>query len=68
MTELESDLPVVPEVAESERLSASTALHRAGQRLQQALPSGWEVDVVDAPRRPGQIPAPMLRVRASGDR
>ena len=68
MTELEFDHPVVQGVAEPGRVPASTPLHRAGQRLQQALPSGWEVDVVDAPRRPGQIPAAMLRVRASGER
>gem|GEM_PF-6324940 len=66
MTDLEFDLPVVPEVTEPGCVSASTPLHRAGQRLQQVLPPGWEVDVVDAPRRRGQIPAVMLRVRAPG--
>jgi hypothetical protein len=67
MPELEFDLRVVPEIAESECLTSSP-LHRAGQRLQQALPPGWEVDVVDAPRRPGQISAAMLRVRAAEKR
>jgi hypothetical protein len=67
VTDLELDLPVVPEIAE-DHLPPSTPLHRAGQRLQQVLPPGWEVDAVDPPRRPGQIPAAVLRVRAAGDR
>ncbi|MGF6882112.1 hypothetical protein ABIA39_002711 [Nocardia sp. GAS34] len=66
VTDLEFDIPVVPEVAE-DHLTPSTPLQRAGQRLQQVLPPGWEVDVVDPPRRPGQIPAAVLRVRASYD-
>ncbi|WP_216901602.1 hypothetical protein [Nocardia alni] len=45
----------------------STPLHRAARQLQEALPSGWGVDVVDvevaaSPRRPGQTAA-ILRVR-----
>ncbi len=63
MTELGFDSPVVPQAAEFELSPASTPMRRAARQLQAALPDGWEVEVVDAPRRPGQVPAAMLRVQ-----
>ncbi|MBY8859045.1 hypothetical protein K7711_21400 [Nocardia sp. CA2R105] len=63
MTELEFDSPVVPRTAEFELSAASTPMRRAARQLQAALPDGWEVEVVDAPRRPGQVSAAMLRVQ-----
>ena len=63
MTDLESDSPIVPEAAEFALSTASTPMHRVARQLQAALPDGWEVDVVDTPRRPGQVPAAMLRVQ-----
>ncbi|WP_157121302.1 hypothetical protein [Nocardia miyunensis] len=63
MAELEFDSPVVPRAPEFELPTASTPMRRAARQLQAALPDGWEVEVVDAPRRPGQVPAAMLRVQ-----
>lgn len=63
MTELEFDSPVVPRGGEFDLSAASTPMGRVARQLQAALPDGWEVEVVDAPRRPGQIPAAMLRVQ-----
>ncbi|MQY23515.1 hypothetical protein [Nocardia macrotermitis] len=63
MAELEFDSPVVPRTAEFELSGGSTPMRRAARQLQAALPDGWEVEVVDAPRRPGQIAAAMLRVQ-----
>lgn len=67
MTDLEFDPSSVGEVAEFELSSASTPLRRAAGRLREVLPPGWEVDVVDTPRRPGQVAAAMLRVQAPRD-
>ncbi|QIS23312.1 hypothetical protein [Nocardia terpenica] len=55
--------PVLPGIADIGANAASTPLRRAAVRLQAALPPGWEVDIVDVPRRPGQVPGPLLRVR-----
>lgn len=63
MTEPEFDSPVVPRGDGVDLSAASTPMRRAARQLQAALPHGWEVEVVDAPRRPGQIPAAMLRVQ-----
>ncbi len=69
MTDLTFD---TQEMAGSGRSIESTPLHRAARQLQNALPPGWGVDVVDAevadsPRRPGQTAA-ILRVRTPGNR
>jgi hypothetical protein len=68
MTDLTFDSPDVRDIAIPGRSTESTPMHRAARQLQDALPPGWEVDVVDAPRRPGQIAAAMLRVQKSDRR
>ncbi|MEV6390750.1 hypothetical protein [Nocardia xishanensis] len=40
----------------------STPLHRHAGRLQEALPPGWRVEVVDARIRPGRDDTAALRV------
>ncbi|MBF6176160.1 hypothetical protein IU476_32325 [Nocardia blacklockiae] len=58
---------VVPEVADIRLPARSTPLHRAASRLQDVLPPGWWVDVVDVPRGPGRPAEPVLRIRMPED-
>ncbi|WP_280269665.1 hypothetical protein [Nocardia wallacei] len=63
MTDLKFEALVVPKVAEVRLPPQSTPLHREAGRLQDVLPTGWLVDVVDAARAPGAPFEPVLRVR-----
>ncbi|WP_280274123.1 hypothetical protein [Nocardia wallacei] len=58
---------VVPEVADLRLDAPSTPLHRAAGRLQDVLPPGWWVEVVDVPRGAGRRPEPVLRIRMPED-
>ncbi|MEV6334193.1 hypothetical protein AB0M12_05700 [Nocardia vinacea] len=66
MTDLEIGPLAVPQV---ELATASTPLRRAAGRLQDALPSGWQVEIVDA-GAPSIVDAPgrqpVVRVVMSG--
>ncbi|MET8873562.1 hypothetical protein [Nocardia sp. NPDC004604] len=50
MTDLDIGPFVTPQVAGIELATASTPLQRAAGRLQAALPPGWRVEIIDAPR------------------
>ncbi|TQM29820.1 hypothetical protein [Nocardia bhagyanarayanae] len=62
MTDLEWDASEAPLVTGVELAAASTPLRRAAGRLEQALPPGWRVEVVDAPKRPDRHDTAALRV------
>ncbi|MBB5914027.1 hypothetical protein BJY24_002894 [Nocardia transvalensis] len=62
MIDLTVDGMVVQEVADIGPSAPSTPLQRAARRLQDVLPPGWHVDVVDAVRGPGQVAEPILRI------
>ncbi|MEV4129074.1 hypothetical protein [Nocardia sp. NPDC049707] len=53
-----TDLEIGPQVAGIESATASTPLQRAVGRLQDALPSGWQVEIVDPPDTPSIVDAP----------
>ncbi|MET8773979.1 hypothetical protein ABZV58_03025 [Nocardia sp. NPDC004654] len=62
MTDLEWDASEIPLVTGVELAAASTPLRRAAGRLQEALPPGWRVEVVDKHMRPGPEDTAALRV------
>ncbi|RDI46782.1 hypothetical protein [Nocardia mexicana] len=63
MTDLKFDALVVPTIAEVRLSAPSTPLQREAGRLQDVLPPGWLVDVVDGAQAPGAPFEPVLRVR-----
>ncbi|GAB2719351.1 hypothetical protein [Nocardia thraciensis] len=63
MSDLKFDALVVPKVAEVRLAASSTPLQREAGRLQEVLPPGWLVDVVDGARAVGDPFEPVLRVR-----
>ncbi|WP_433757670.1 hypothetical protein [Nocardia sp. CA-135398] len=69
MTDLEIGR-LAPQLAGIELATASTPLRRAAGRLQDALPPGWQVEIVDA-GAPSILDAPgrqpVLRVVMPGD-
>ncbi len=70
MTDLEIGPSAVPRTADIEPAAASTPLRRAVGRLQEALPSGWQVEIIDAPDAPNIVDAlgrqPVFRVVVQG--
>ena len=55
---------VTPEFADDDPVS--TPLRRAADRLQAALPDGWQVEVVDAPDGVADS-RPILRALSTGE-
>lgn len=53
-----TDLEIGQQFAGIESATASTPLRRAVGRLQDALPSGWQVEIVDALGAPSIVNAP----------
>ncbi|MEV5839124.1 hypothetical protein [Nocardia sp. NPDC052112] len=47
-----------PRIAGNESATASTPLRRAVGRLQDVLPLGWQVEIIDAPDAPSIVDAP----------
>ncbi|MFI6362878.1 hypothetical protein ACIBG0_09030 [Nocardia sp. NPDC050630] len=68
MTDLEIGR-LASQVTGTDPVTASTPLRRAAGRLQEALPSGWQVEIVDA-GAPSIVDAPdrqpVVRVVMSG--
>ncbi|MGY4098314.1 hypothetical protein ACW2Q0_01925 [Nocardia sp. R16R-3T] len=61
MTDLEIGPSALPRTAGFVAAAASTPLRRAVGRLQDALPSGWQVEIIGAPGR-----QPVVRVVTQG--